>query len=224
MLTASAAAAEATEAALDPQLFSREAVSCRVGPDIGFASRAQLIAFEVVDVLARNTDGDWWQVISPNDSETTCWIFWLSDLELIGDVHSLPFAEGPSLPVLTSTPPTKQPGISLRTVNDISCSGIDYAMVLVRNIGPDTYQSAIVTLSDVATGVQISRSDGNNEFLPAPNSCPKGNPTLGPGQEAYMVVSIKGTSSGSTYRILVRLCTEKAYNGDCVRASITITK
>ena len=217
------AAAQATRAAVEPQLFSRETASCRKGPNNAFVSLALLIPFEVVDVFGRSSNGDWWQVASPLNDGQTCWVFWRNDLELLGDVHNLPFIEGPSLPIQTLAP-TKPPGFSLRYVNDLVCKGSKYAVVVVRNTGPEIYQSAIVTLFDVDAAVQLARSDGNHEFLATRTSCPKGNPTLAPGQEAFLAISTQGASSGSSLRITVRLCTEKGYKGNCISSSTTFTK
>ncbi|MCL5428175.1 MAG: hypothetical protein M1347_00015 [Chloroflexi bacterium] len=110
--------------------------------------------------------------------------------------------------------PTHEPGISARFEAKKTCNGIPYAIVQVRNLGSETYQSAIVKLSD-SNGDEIRRSDGNNEFLPN-STCP-GNeqPTLGPGQERYVSVSLQGVGSGDTVGIRVTVCTEKGYGGNC---------
>jgi len=121
----------------------------------------------------------------------------------------------PTRTLSPSTPvPTGQPGISARFDVEKSCDGTPFAIVRVRNVGPETYQSAIVKLSD-ANGDEIRRSDGNNEFLPS-STCPgTEQPTLEPGEERFVAVSLAGTNLGDTLLIRVTVCTEKGYGGNC---------
>lgn len=93
-------------------------------------------------------------------------------------------------------------------------------VVRVRNLGPDTYQSAIVTLGDVADN-ELARSDGNNEFLPNGDPCDPAGPTLLPGQERFVAVRITGASPGDTLYVKVIVCTEKGAKGECVGALIS---
>lgn len=214
------AVAEATLAATEPQLVPPEDVACRFGPDFAFARVADLPAGNPVDVLARSSSGDWWQVPSPKDPEQTCWVYWQQDLDFLGDVFNLPLVEGPQLPANTLAP-THEPGFSLSYSNNNTCGGARYAIFHVTNLGPETYRSAVVTMSDVTTASdELSRNDGNNEFLPTSDSCPKGNAELPPGASAYVAVAIKGTHSGDTLRVRVLLCTEKGYGGNCVVSAV----
>jgi hypothetical protein len=127
-----------------------------------------------------------------------------------------------TLPVATQGP-TNEPGISAQLDSIKTCEGTQFAIVRVRNVGPETYQSAIVKLSD-ANGDEIRRSDGNNEFLPAA-TCP-GNetPALGPGEEKFVAVSVAGTSTGDTLMIRVTVCTEKGYGGNCWSSAISFVR
>lgn len=209
------AAAQASLAAVDPQLVPPEAVACRFGPNFAFAKLADLPAGEPVNVLARGSTGDWWQVPSPEDSQQTCWVYWQQNLEFLGQVFNLPLVEGPQLPTNTAAP-TREPGFSLRYVGSNMCGTTRHAVLRVLNTGPETYRSARVILSD-STG-EMSTADGNNEFLPTSGSCPKGNPELLPGQEAFVAVPFKGT--GPTYRVRVVLCTEKGYAGNCLARAV----
>lgn len=88
------------------------------------------------------------------------------------------------------------------------------AMIRVQNLGPETYQSAIVRVSDSADN-ELHRSDGNNEFLPNANTCPGGQPTLGPGEEKFVAISVQSAPSGDTLTARVTVCTEKGYGGNC---------
>jgi hypothetical protein len=142
-----------------------------------------------------------------------------------------------SAPAFTSTPqatstlsqpaatiePTSQPGISARLDSIKTCDGTQFAIVRVRNVGPETYQSAIVKLSD-ANGDEIRRSDGNNEFLPSATCPGTETPTLGPGEEKYVTVSLAGTNTGDTLGIRVTVCTEKGYGGNCWSSATTFVK
>lgn len=140
-----------------------------------------------------------------------------------------PVATSTPQPTPTRTPPpatlgpTSQPGIAARFDSEKTCDGVPFAIVRVRNVGPETYQSAIVKLSN-ASGDEIRRSDGNNEFLPS-SSCP-GNeePTLGPGEERFVTVSMAGTSPGDTLIIRVTVCTEKGYGGNCWSSATTFVR
>jgi hypothetical protein len=204
-------AAQATLGAINPQLVPPEAVACRFGPNVGFSKVADLSAGEAVDVLARSSTGDWWQVPSPEDPQESCWVFWQQDLEFLGEVFNLPLVQGPQLPPNTAAP-TSPPGFSLRYVGNNTCGGTRYAVLRVINTGPDTYRSARVMLSD--SSGEVSSADGNHEFLPTSSSCPKGNPDLLPGQEAFVAVPIKGV--GGTLGVRVILCTGKGYSGTCL--------
>ncbi|MCW5875883.1 MAG: hypothetical protein KIS85_03270 [Anaerolineales bacterium] len=119
----------------------------------------------------------------------------------------------------TNTPhPTNPPGIASRFVNIITCGGTPFATILVNNVGPQTYQSAIVVLSDGA-GHEIRRADGNNEFLPSSSSCPGAEaPTLGPRSEAFVVISAQGLTGGDSYLVRVTVCTERGARGECYSA------
>lgn len=216
--TATANAA-ATLAAVPTQLIAPNGASCRVGPDGAFAKTADLVAGQAYDVFARSLDGEWWQIASPDGGGETCWVFWDDALEFTGEVFNLPLVAGPSLPTATVAP-THAPGISVRFIDDFTCSGVRFALVRVVNLGPDTYQSAIVILAD-DIGDEITRSDGNNEFFPTADPCGTPGPTLGPGQEKYVSVRITGAAPGDTLRIRVIVCTEKGAGGECVSGTLT---
>jgi hypothetical protein len=127
---------------------------------------------------------------------------------------STPQATNTSSAPAATVAPTNPPGISARFDSEKSCNGTPFAIVRVRNVGPETYQSAIVKLSD-SNGDEIRRSDGNNEFLNS-STCP-GNetPTLGPGDEKFVAVSVGGTNIGDTLLIRVTVCTETGFGGNC---------
>lgn len=209
--TATAAAA-ATAAAVPPQLITPNGAACRIGPDPNFGKIADIPANTPVDVIARSLDGEWWQVASPKGNGGTCWVFWSEELDFLGEVFNLAMVAGPSLPTPTFQP-THAPGISVRYVGNLTCNGVRLAIIRVANLGGETYQSAIVRVSDSA-GTEFNRSDGNNEFLPNDHTCPGGQPTLGPGQEKYVAVSIQGAPLG-TLIVRVTVCTEKGAGGTC---------
>lgn len=216
------AAAQATLSAIEPQLISPSGTLCRSGPNLGFARVAVIGAGDALKVLGRSTDGEWWQIESPEEEGESCWVFWDDDLDFLGEVFNLPFIEGPVLPTRAAGP-TSPPGFTVRYVQQNVCDGQNYAVVAVRNTGTETYESAVVELVDVATGTQLARSDGNNEFLATSSSCPKGNSALGPGGEAFMAVRLQGASAGDSLRVNVRLCTENGMGGSCRVSNTTFT-
>lgn len=209
--TATAAAA-ATSAAVPPQLIAPNGAACRVGPDPNFGKVADIPANTPVDVIARSLDGKWWQVTSPAGNGSTCWVFWTEELDFLGEVFNMPMVAGPTLPTQTAGP-TRAPGISARYVGNLTCNGVRMAIIRVTNLGNETYQSAIVRVSD-SGGTEIARSDGNNEFLPNDTTCPGGQPTLGPGQVKYVAVSIQAAPVG-TLIVRVTVCTKKGTGGTC---------
>jgi hypothetical protein len=216
-------ALQATFEAITPQLVAPSGANCRLGPNAGFRREAEIASGGVFDIMARNSDGDWWQVKHPDEADSTCWVFWASDLSFMGDVFSLPLIAGPSLPTNTAAP-TRAPGFSLRYDINNTCSGVSYAMIIIRNTGPETYESAVVRLWDVASSTEIRSSAGNSEFLTSVTSCPKGNSNLGPGQSAYMTISLGGTRSGDLLRVSVRLCTENGFGGNCISGNTQFTR
>ena len=126
-------------------------------------------------------------------------------------------------PTRTSPPatpaPTKEPGISVKFDNIHKCEGVDFAMFLVTNVGFETYQSARVVIRDLTTDADVSSADGNNEFMASKNSCPKGNPTLPPGGQAYVGATLPNSSLGHDMQARVTVCTEKGFNGNCRTSS-----
>ncbi len=216
-------AVQATFEAILPQLVAPSGANCRIGPNAGFRREAEIASGGIADVLVRSADGEWWQVSVPDQADATCWVFWASDLTFLGDVFSLPLIAGPSLPTNTVAP-TRPPGFSLRYDIKNNCDGVSYLMIRINNTGPESYESARVRLIDVASGAQISGSDGNNEFLSTSSSCPKGNSTLGPGQSAYLAISIGSSSPGDLLRVSVRLCTEKGFGGNCISGNTQFTR
>jgi hypothetical protein len=137
-------------------------------------------------------------------------------------VTATPQVTSTSSQPLATIAPTHEPGIAARFVASLTCSGIRYAIVRVINLGPETYQSAIVRISDAA-GEELRRSDGNNEFLPKASSCPGAEtPTLGPGEEKFVSISVSGAVSGALIKVTV--CTEKGYGGNCWTSTTTYTE
>ena len=213
--------AQSTFAAIEPQLLAPAGAICRLGPAAGFARAATLEAGTSIRIIGRSTDGDWWQAQLPDES--ICWIFWSNDLGFEGDVFNLPLVQGPSLP--TNTPaPTRPPGFALSYVTDHTCEGVATGIFEIRNTGPETYESLRITLSDPATGTAIRTSDSNNEFLPSSTSCPKGASALGPGQSAFLAISVAGTKDGDLLRVNVRLCTENGLGGSCISGNRDFTR
>jgi hypothetical protein len=215
------AIAEATLAAVTPQLIAPSGANCRFGADGSFAKVADLKAGQAYNALGRSLNGEWWQIASPDNDGSTCWVFWSQDLDFLGEVFNLPMLAGPALPTATYEP-THAPGISVRFVDTLTCNGLRYAIARVRNLGTQTYQSAIVGLSD-SSGNELNRSDGNNEFLATGHTCPGGEPELKPGQEKFVAVVIKNAASGDTILMRVTVCTEKGYRGDCFTSSTSFT-
>lgn len=207
------AVAQATLSAITPQVISPGGAACRFGPDGQFDKVADLQGGVAYDVFGRSQNGEWWQISSPDNDGSTCWVFWSQDLQFLGEVFNLAMVSGPSLPTPT-VGPTATPGIGVRVVNTTNCSGQRFAIVRVLNLGNETYQSAIVQLSDQNANL-LNRSDGNNEFL-SKAGCP-GNegPTLGPRAEGFVTIAIKGASPGDPLFVRVTVCTEKGYRGDC---------
>jgi hypothetical protein len=212
--TATAAYA-ATQAAIPPQLISPDGTVCRIGPQAAFARAADIEAGAAIDIIARSTDGNWWQVPSPLDPAETCWVFWDADLDFLGEVFNLPLIEGPKLP--TNTPrPTNPPGFSINYAQEINCSGTSYFIIAVTNTGPETYESVSMNLINADTEKRIAHSDGNNEFLPNNKSCPKGESALGPGESAFLGIRSGQAPAGASLRVSVRLCTENGLRGNCL--------
>ncbi|MDA1330329.1 MAG: hypothetical protein DWG76_05450 [Chloroflexi bacterium] len=212
------AGAEATFETIEPQLISPRGAACRIGPNAAFAKAADLGAGEAIAVIGRSSDGEWWQVPKPENAGETCWVFWDSDLDFLGDVYNLPFIDGPALP--TNTPaPTRPPGISLNFIQENTCSGSVFFMIAVTNTGPETYESSLINLVDVTAGGQLASSDGNNEFLLTRSSCPKGASTLGSGETAYLAIASGAAPNGNTLRVTVRLCTENGLRGNCISSN-----
>lgn len=211
-------AAQATLAAVPPQVVPPDGAICRSGPNGGFGKVADLAPGIPVDAFGRSTDGEWWQVASPSASGQTCWVFWEDDFTFLGEVFNLPMIAGPSLPTATFAP-THAPGIAVRFVDDFSC-GSRVAILSVTNLGSQTYQSAIVVASDSADN-ELGREDGNNEFHTKGNTCPENpQPTLGPGQTRYVAVSIAGAPAGDTLIARVTVCTETGYRGECYSSTV----
>jgi hypothetical protein len=218
----STAQAAATSSAIAPQIVSSDAAVCRTGPNAGFAKVFDLDANQPYDVFGRSLDGEWWQLASPAGGGATCWVFWDDDLDFLGEVFNLPMLAGPALPTATFGP-TPAPGIAVRFVDTLTCGGVRYAIVLVRNLGTETYQSALVKLHDQTTDTALSQTDGNNEFLRTSSTCPKGDPELGPLREAYVAVPIKNTVSGNSLFVRVTVCTEKGLGGICCSSAAQFT-
>ena len=212
------AAAQATLAAIPPQLIPPDGAACRQGPDAQFALVANLPAGTTVRVLGRSADAAWWQVASPLADGGTCWVFGEDDFTFLGAVLSLPVAAAPSLPTQTAEP-TFVPGIAIRYIHTLTCEGARLAIIRVRNLGSETYQSAVVVASD-SSDTERGRSDGNNEFLATENTCPGGQPTLGPRQEKYVAVSFAGAPTGDTLTVRVTVCTDKGLKGFCAASTI----
>ncbi|MEX1247683.1 MAG: hypothetical protein WEA61_04325 [Anaerolineales bacterium] len=216
------AAAQATLSAIPPQVVPPDGAVCRLGPDAGFGKVTDLAPGQPVLAYGRATNGEWWQVANPEHDGETCWVFWEDDFDFLGEVFNLPLVAGPTLPTATFAP-THAPGIAVRYVDNLTCSGVRYAIVRVINLGPETYQSAIVKLSNAA-GDEIRRSDGNNEFLPSSTTCPGGEePSLDPGEERFVAVSLQGVASGATVSIRVTVCTETGYRGNCWSSTTSFT-
>ena len=213
---------EATQAAIDPQLISPSGTICRQGANAAFPKAADIAANQPIDVIARSTDGEWWQVPHPDDPAETCWVFWDADLDFLGDVFNLPLVAGPALPQPTLGP-TNPPGFALNFDRENICTGTSYFIIAVSNTGPETYQSASVSLINADTSSNIARSDGNNEFLASANSCPKGNASLGPGLSAYLAVPSGAAPSGGSLRVSVRLCTENGLKGSCISSNTSFS-
>ena len=214
--------AQSTLSAIEPSLRTPSGAICRIGPDSGFARIVEIASGVSLNIIARSSNGEWWQVSPPSLDGGDCWIFWASEITFEGEVFSLPMLEGPKLP--TNTPaPTRSPGISLRFVIKNNCEGSKFAIIQITNTGPDSYESARVRLIDVASGNEIAISDGNNEFLASSSSCPKGNSTLGPGQTAFVAIQVSAASKGDVLRVSVRVCTEKGMGGECVSFNTQFT-
>jgi hypothetical protein len=213
------AIAQSTSAAVTPQLISPIGAACRTGPDGSFGTVLNLQPGQAYEILGRSVNGEWWQVIPPEGEAGTCWAFWDSSFQFLGQAFNLPLLSGPTTPTRTPAP-THPPGISIRLEKIISCGGGSTASIAVVNRGPETYQSGTVIIFD-ENGNEVRRKGGNTVFLPS-RVCPGGElPTLEPGQERFMAISTSGIADGDEFSVLVQVCTERAHGGNCVKARRT---
>jgi len=187
-------------------------------------SMAETLQSELSTALAeaaiQTADAQNTQMAATNDAIASASAATQTELALATDTPTAtPTATASRTPVPATPAPTKEPGISVTFDNIHKCEGVDFAMFLVTNVGFETYQSARVVIRDLTTDADVSSADGNNEFMANKNSCPKGNPTLPPGGQAYVGATLPNSSLGHDMQARVTVCTEKGFNGNCRTSS-----
>ena len=197
----------------DPVLITNQETNCRSGPGVVYDFIIMLPLEEEIKVIGRSKSDDWWKVELSDPAGLTCWVWWAENLELAGNVFSVPYLKAPPLP--TSTPwDTDPPPFRAFLVNTHDCRGNAHATFEVVNNSTDTYESARVSIivPDVQT---LSVNDGNSIFLSSAGGCSGGNSSLPPGGRAYLVGDIRGAPAGITLRAKITLCTGDGLSGTC---------
>lgn len=197
-------------------LTTRNAINCRSGPSTGLPVAVVLPAETNYPVLGRNEQNNWVQV--EVSGSPACWIAITGNVTIDGDLTRLALAPTPAIP--TRTPgPTEAPGFRAARPNLVDCEGRNFIAVLIQPTGGLTLNSGSITVTLQADGSVAGYRDSNNLFGASQNSCGGGNPSVGPGQQAWITVLVKAADNAAM-RVLLELCTENGQSGECFKTTV----
>lgn len=235
-----------TSAVVAPRITVSVDTNCRAGPGRAYDRIATLMAGEVVDVVGRSANGNYWIIRNP-DGPGVCWIA-AANVTMAGIPGILPVFTPPPTPTPTRTrtplpPPTRTftpvpsptlsptlaptlaPGFALSHSSSAeSCSPTEWWVeVLLQNVGGTTFQSIGITVVDTATttGGSLILEDFINR-----NGCTDvdARPDLPTGAN-HLVSSpvLPEDPTGHLVHISVTLCSEPGQSGICILRELDFT-
>jgi hypothetical protein len=81
----------------------------RAGPGTSYAELGKLSQGDTAVITGKNTDGSWWQVAYPANTDGRGWIAADAQYTTATSAEGVPIAQAPALPTFTPAPPTNTP-------------------------------------------------------------------------------------------------------------------
>jgi len=195
---------------------------CRKGAASLFPSVMYLKAGESIEVIAKNSTGDYYVANDPNHAFTQCWL-WGEYTTVSGNPNDLPIYPTPALPTKTPTP-TPAPDFSFEYIGASDCGGSQYYVrFFVRNPSKYTWQAMQMDLTDTTTGVSTSYS--SSAFTDHSGcSVVSTQNDLTPGEDggvSSFAAPFSAPIAGHTISVSLTVCQTDA--GGCIGKSMTVT-
>lgn len=210
------------------------ATNCRNGPGKVYDYEGALLIGKTVQILARESTGDYWYIHNPETTDDLyCWI-WGKYATITGDVSVLPMYTPPPTPTATPTSDatitptataTKKASDGSFVVsynNTDTCSPNWWTDYKLRNNGLISFQSMKITIKDMSNSNTFEKS--SNVFTDLGGcSTSAEKDVLDPGD--ILIFSGPNFSydpSGHLLRISLTLCTGNAQKGTCVKQNFDV--
>jgi hypothetical protein len=188
--------------------------NCRTGPAGNYDLVAQYQAGQMLQVVAKDLGNTYWFVQNPEKPEEQCYLL-AQNVTISGDPSTLPqFTPQPS--------PTAAPDFKGSFKKFDKCSGDDFALFIVENLGSAPFRSAYIKVTDLKINRSVDQAV--NAFdLYVGCTLAKNIAPLNAGATGYLTSpTFPWDARSHKLRAVLMLCTEKDLKGACVTKSINI--
>ncbi len=196
-----------------PYVTLSEGTNCRTGPAKAYDLVDTFLIGQTIEVIGKNSAGDYWYVRSPNNQNVFCWMWGF-------------YATGGNLgsvAVFTPPPsPTPTPSFDASYAELDTCVGW-WVDINLKNTGPVAFKSITISVKDTVTGVTLSAStDGFTDNTGCLSSGIVS--TIDPNQ-SYTVSSpaFADDPTGHKVKASITLCTNTGQSGACATKTIEFT-
>lgn len=188
--------------------------NCRVGPGGMYNLVATYQTGQMLEVVAKDLGGGYVFVRNPGKPEEQCYLL-ANNVTISGDISALPkFTPRPS--------PTAAPYFNVSFKKFDTCSGEDYALFTVENIGSVPFRSAYIKVTDHKVNRSVEQALNVFDLW---TGCiiAKSITPLDVGGTGYVTSpSFKWAARQNKLQAVIMLCTEKGLKGTCVTQTIIV--
>jgi len=188
--------------------------NCRVGPAGNYDLVATYQVGQMLEIVAKDLGAGYWFVRNPEKPEEQCYLL-AQNITISGDTSALPkFTPQPS--------PTAAPFFNVQFKKFDTCTGDDFAVFTVENVGSVAFRSAYIKFTDLRMNRSVEQAlNAFDQFVGctlARNIAP-----LNQGATGYVnTPPIHWNARNNKVRAVLMLCTEQNLKGTCITRTVDV--
>jgi hypothetical protein len=188
--------------------------NCRTGPAGNYDLIAKYQVGQKLNVVARDLGSAYWFVSNPEKPEEQCYLM-AQNVKVSGETVALP-----KFTPLAS--PTSMPYFKVDFKKFDTCTGQDFAIFIVENVGSVEFRSAYIKVTDQK--VNKSVEEAFNSFHQY-NGCVLAREIspLNPGATGYVnSPRFSWNARGHKLRAVIMLCVKQDLKGECITQTVDV--
>jgi len=200
-----------------PQIISAEVVresNCRIGPAGNYELVSTYQVGQKLEVIANDQGAGYIYVANLENPDEKCYLL-TQNIKIAGDASGLPRITPPPSP-------TAAPYFTAKFRKMESCSGKQYLLFTVENVGSTPFRSFYIRVTDQDVGKSVEQAINAFDYWSACEIVKEISP-LGVGGSGYVYSpKFNWSVSGHNLQAVIMICTEKNLKGTCVNQIVPV--